>query len=217
MPPQCPSFSYYIGLMDTHLLALFVPTFFLISISPGMCMTLALTLGMAVGVRRSLWMMAGELTGVALVAAAAALGVAALMANYPDLFLVMRWLGAAYLLWLGWKLWRAPPPDLNQLSLAPQTRTALALQGFNTAVSNPKGWAFMVSLLPQFIHADLALAPQLLALIAIIVVIEFCSLLIYASGGQHLRRFLARAGGADWLNRIAGSLMMAVGVWLALG
>ena len=203
--------------MDTGLLALFAPIFFLVSISPGMCMTLALTLGMAIGVRRSLWMMAGELIGVALVAIAAVLGVAALMLNYPTLFIVLRYVGGAYLLWLGWKLWRAPPPDLSGQGSAPQTRSALALQGFTTAVSNPKGWAFMVTLLPPFLRDDLPLWSQLAALLAIIVSIEFCSLLLYANGGKHLSRFLAKAGGAKWLNRIAGRLMIFVGLWLPAG
>ncbi|UTA48771.1 LysE family translocator [Simiduia sp. 21SJ11W-1] len=203
--------------MDLGLLALFIPTFFLVSISPGMCMTLALTLGMAVGVRRSMWMMAGELTGVALVALAAVLGVAALMLNYPGLFTVLRYVGGAYLLWLGWKLWHAPPPNLEAQSEAPQTRWDLALQGFTTAVSNPKGWAFMVALLPPFLRDDLPLWSQMAGLLAVIVIIEFSSLMLYASGGKHLSRFLARSGGAGWLNRIAGSLMGVVGVWLALG
>lgn len=203
--------------MDTGLLALFIPIFFLVSISPGMCMTLALTLGMAIGVRRSLWMMAGELAGVALVAIAAVVGVAALMLNYPNLFAGFRYVGGLYLLWLGWKMWRAPPPDLNTTGQLPHTRAALAVQGFTTAVSNPKGWAFMITLLPPFIRDDLPLWTQLGALLVIIVVIEFCSLLLYANGGKHLSRFLAKKGGAGWLNRIAGSLMAVVGLWLALG
>ena len=53
---------------DFALLAVFIPTFFFVSITPGMCMTLAMTLGMSIGVRRTLWMMLGELVGVALVA-----------------------------------------------------------------------------------------------------------------------------------------------------
>ncbi|MFT5452087.1 MAG: homoserine/homoserine lactone efflux protein, partial [Enterobacterales bacterium] len=54
-------------MLDYTLLALFIPTILLISATPGMCMTLALTLGMSIGVKRTLWMMIGELTGVALV------------------------------------------------------------------------------------------------------------------------------------------------------
>ena len=71
------------------LLSLFIPTFFFVSITPGMCMTLALSLGMSIGLRRSLHMMWGELVGVGLVASAAALGVAALMLQFPQAFVVL--------------------------------------------------------------------------------------------------------------------------------
>ena len=74
-------------MVSSAVLAIFVPTFFFVSITPGMCMTLALTLGMTIGVRRSLWMMAGEVIGVALVAASAVIGIAAVMTQYPDIFL----------------------------------------------------------------------------------------------------------------------------------
>jgi len=63
------------------LLSAFIPTFFFVSITPGMCMTLAMTLGMTIGVKRALWMMLGELAGVAMVATLSAIGVAALLLN----------------------------------------------------------------------------------------------------------------------------------------
>lgn len=76
--------------MNTALLGLFIPTFFFVSITPGMNMTLALTLGMSVGYRRTLWMMVGELLGVALVAVSAVVGIAAVMLRYPDIFTLFK-------------------------------------------------------------------------------------------------------------------------------
>jgi threonine/homoserine/homoserine lactone efflux protein len=61
------------------------------------------------------------------------------------------------------------------------------------------------------------MAPQLSALIAIILLIELCALLIYALGGATLNRLLQKSSNVRLLNRIAGTLMLAVGVWLALG
>ena len=66
-------------MFDITLLLLFIPTFFLVSITPGMCMTLAMTLGMSIGISKTLWMMWGELLGVALVAISAVVGVSAMM------------------------------------------------------------------------------------------------------------------------------------------
>ena len=75
----------------------------------------------------------------------------------------------------------------------------------------------MIALLPPFINVDAAVAPQLAILLSIIMLSEFICMLIYATGGKSLRVFLDKGDNVKWLNRIAGALMMAVGVWLALG
>ena len=203
---------------DFAILAVFIPTFFFVSITPGMCMTLAMTLGMSVGVRRSLWMMSGEVIGVALVAIAAVIGVASVMLNYPHLFSLLKWLGGGYLIYLGITMWRAGG-TMNLSASQPQDvrRSHLFTQGFITAIANPKGWAFMISLLPPFINVDYSIAPQLAILVMIIMLSEFICMMIYATGGKSLRVFLAKSDNVKWLNRIAGVLMMLVGVWLALG
>jgi len=204
-------------MIDVAALAVFIPTFFFVSITPGMCMTLAMTLGMSIGVRRTLWMMIGELLGVASVAIAAVLGVASVMLNYPDAFAILKWVGGAYLIYIGINMWRAKGKmSVNTHSPSDVSRQSLFTQGFITAVANPKGWAFMISLLPPFINVDQAVAPQLFILLSIIMITEFVSMLAYATGGKSLRLFLARGDNIKWMNRIAGSLMMLVGVWLAL-
>jgi len=204
--------------MDLTLLITFAASFFLVAMSPGLCMTLAMSLGISIGVRRTMWMMLGELTGIALVATCAVIGVAALLLNAPAVFAVFKWVGAAYLLYMGWLTWHSEPKRPEQLAGdGRRTRSSLIVQGFVTAVSNPKAWAFLVALLPPFVDQSRPLAPQLLALLAIMLVIEFISLQIYAHGGRALSEQLHRRGKARWLNRIAGVLMAGVGVWLALG
>lgn len=206
--------------VDIAMLAVFIPTFFFVSVTPGMCMTLAMTLGMSIGVRRSLHMMWGELIGVGLVSLASVVGVAAIMLNYPGLFSVLKYVGGAYLFYLGVQMWlskgkMAIPDDLS--AKGNTSAMTLAMQGFVTAIANPKGWAFMVSLLPPFINPKMAMVPQLSLLIGIILLTEFGCLLLYASGGRTLRHFLQKSGNVKMMNRIAGSLMMGVGVWLAMG
>ncbi|TCS60527.1 LysE family translocator [Varunaivibrio sulfuroxidans] len=205
-------------MIDPAILAIFIPTFFFVSVTPGMCMTLSLTLGMTVGVRRALWMMAGELVGVGLVSASAVIGVAALMMKAPEAFTAFKYVGGGYLVFLGVRLGLSR--GRMAVHLAPQdaprvyTARALVLQGFVTAVANPKAWAFMVSLLPPFIDPARALAPQLSILLGIILATEFVCLLLYASGGRSLRRFLDKSGNVRMINRIAGALMVLVGIWL---
>ncbi|MBH0048234.1 MULTISPECIES: LysE family translocator [unclassified Pseudoalteromonas] len=204
-------------MIDVAALAVFIPTFFFVSITPGMCMTLAMTLGMSIGVRRTLWMMIGELLGVATVAIAAVLGVASVMLNYPDAFAILKWVGGAYLIYIGVNMWRAKGKmSVDTSKPSDVSRKSLFTQGFVTAIANPKGWAFMISLLPPFISVEHAVAPQLLVLLGVIMTTEFLSMLAYATGGKSLRLFLARGDNIKWMNRIAGSLMVAVGVWLSL-
>lgn len=203
--------------MNIALLSAFIPTFFFVSITPGMCMTLALTLGMSIGYKRTLWMMLGELAGVAVVSVAAVLGIAAIMLNYPLLFVSFKILGATYLVYLGLQMWRSR----GKLSLSADTSSVqagsnwqLILQGFVTAIANPKGWAFMISLLPPFIDKSAPLTPQLLLLVGIILISEFVCMTLYATGGKGLKRLLGQSHNVRRLNRVAGSLMMGVGVWL---
>ncbi|MET6760421.1 LysE family translocator [Pseudoalteromonas nigrifaciens] len=205
-------------MIDVAALAVFIPTFFFVSITPGMCMTLAMTLGMSIGVRRTLWMMIGELLGVASVAIAAVLGVASVMLNYPEAFAILKWVGGAYLIYIGVNMWRAKGKmSVDTSKPSDVSRKSLFTQGFVTAIANPKGWAFMISLLPPFISVEHAVAPQLLVLLGVIMTTEFLSMLAYATGGKSLRLFLSRGDNIKWMNRIAGSLMAIVGVWLALG
>lgn len=206
--------------LNLALLSAFIPTFFVVSITPGMCMTLALSLGITIGVRRALWMMAGELVGVALVATAAAVGVATFMLKYPTAFAMFKYAGGAYLAWLGIQMWRSrgkmamPEEDSEPVE---SSRLQLALQGFVTAIANPKGWAFFIALLPPFIDSKLPMTPQLTALILIILGLEFLCLQLYAHGGKTLRKALKQGGGVRTANRVAGSLMVLVGAWLAFG
>ncbi|WP_260292245.1 LysE family translocator [Sedimenticola hydrogenitrophicus] len=206
--------------LNPTLLGVFIPTFFIVSVTPGMCMTLSMTLGMTIGLRRTFWMMAGELLGVGLVAAAAVIGVATLMLQYPTLFELFKYVGGAYLIYLGLQMWRSRGKlaiNLDCPRQAPSTGMALALQGFVTAVANPKGWAFFISLLPPFISDQRPMVPQLSVLLGLILLIEFSCLVLYASGGRTLSLLLRQRGNVRLLNRLAGSLMMGVGIWLALG
>lgn len=201
--------------MDTPRLLAFCGSFFLIALSPGLCMTLAMSLGISIGVRRTLWMMLGELAGVALVGAAAMAGVAALLLADPRVFTAFKLAGAAYLLWTAWRTWNTRAGAL--VNAAAVTPAALCVQGFVTAVSNPKAWAFMMALLPPFIDPARPLLPQMTLLLSLMVILEFTSLLIYAQGGRSLSELLIRRGQAHWLNRVAAALMVGVAVWLLLG
>jgi len=203
--------------MNLALLSAFIPTFFFVSITPGMCMTLALSMGMSIGYRRTLWMMLGEVVGVSLVAVAAVLGIASVMLNYPWLFTILKSIGAAYLFYIGIQMWLSKGKlALNDENLEVQVggNWDLVVQGFVTAIANPKGWAFMISLLPPFIDNTQPLTLQLVVLVSIILVSELISMTLYATGGKGLKSLLGHSKNIRLMNRISGTLMMGVGVWL---
>jgi threonine/homoserine/homoserine lactone efflux protein len=205
-------------MLDITLLLLFIPTFFLVSITPGMCMTLAMTLGMSIGISRTLWMMWGELLGVAVVAISAVIGVSAIMIKYPEVFSVLKLFGAAYLLYIGINMFRSKGKlALGGAGKDQQSANRLQLfnQGFITAIANPKGWAFMVSLLPPFINPDLTLAPQLVMLLVVILLSEFICMMIYAVGGKTIGKVLTKGDNVKLMNKISGALMILVALWLA--
>lgn len=206
-------------MVNLALMGAFIPTFFLVSVSPGLCMTMAMTVGMSQGMRRALWMMAGELLGVGLVATAAVCGVAALMLQFPAWFFYIKCAGALYLLYMAAQMWwskgsfRLPQPGEARVLLP---RKELFSQGFITAVSNPKGWAFHMALLPPFIDPSLAFWPQLLVLLFILLALEFSCLLMYAGSGRMMARFFQNPAKAQWLNRICAVLMAGLALWMVL-
>jgi threonine/homoserine/homoserine lactone efflux protein len=204
--------------MDFSLLYFFIPVFFVVSITPGLCMTLALTMGMSIGLGNTMKMMVGELSGVLLVATVVVVGSGGLMAANPMLLVVFKYVGGAYLLFVGLQMMRSR----GAMAVKPDGSVSfdldffsLAGQGFITAVANPKGWAFFLAMAPGFINYDVDLGPQMTSLVSIILIIEFTSLMLYAAGGQVLGKLLLNSDNVLLLNRVAGALMMCVGIWLA--
>ncbi len=204
--------------INLTLLAVFIPTFFVVSITPGMCMTLSLSMGMSIGLKKTFYMMYGELIGVSLVATSSVIGVATIMLKYPTIFLILKYGGGAYLIYLGIQMWLSRGKMAINLDECNYniSKKSLAIQGFVTAIANPKGWAFFIALLPPFIDDSLPMTSQLIVLIVMILLLEFSCLVIYASGGKTLRKLLQNSSNVRLVNKVAGTMMMGIGVWLAL-
>ena len=209
------------NILNFSILVVFIPTFFFVSLTPGMCMTLAMSLGMSIGLKRTFFMMIGEMLGVGLVALASVVGVAAVMLNHPEIFSIFKYVGGGYLGFLGIQMWlsrgKMAVTSCENLSKPNISNFSLAMQGFITAIANPKGWAFFIALLPPFIDENYPLVPQISVLLFIILFFEFVCMTIYASGGSTLRKFLQSKNNVKLMNKIAGTLMIGVGIWLAFG
>ena len=123
-----------------------------------------MTAGMRFGYRRGLWNILGLQLGITFILVVVAAGLGAVLAASATAFAVVKWLGVAYLVWLGIQQWRAPaaPIAVDGGGVpADGTRRALVLRGFLVNATNPKGLLFMLAVLPQFIDPA---RPQLAAI-----------------------------------------------------
>ncbi|MEL0137787.1 MAG: LysE family translocator [Halieaceae bacterium] len=196
--------------MDPELIWVFIPTIAAISLTPGMCMTLAFTLGLSQGYRKTLWMMWGELAGVATVVTSCVLLLTWIQSLSPFYFTGLALIGGSYLLWIAYRLWTQPAHfegGERQPQVAP---IALVGLGYTTAVMNPKGWGFMIALLPGFISPEYSGPQQLAAFLAVMLPSEFLFMSLYASGGSALRRLLNSDQQLARLNKISAMLMVLV-------
>ena len=203
--------------MSADLILLFIPTIAAISFTPGLCMTLAFTLGLSIGYRRTLWMMAGELTGVTTVFGATFWSLGWLLSRDIIYFQIISLIGGTYLLYLAARLFNETPEQLEARNLENTRASALALLGFVTAVSNPKGWAFLLALLPGFVSANAPLLPQFAIMLAIMLTTEFFSMTAYATGGQWLATRLSNSQGLLNANRVAASMLGLAALWVLSG
>ena len=203
--------------MSADLILLFIPTIAAISFTPGLCMTLAFTLGLSIGYRRTLWMMSGELTGVATVFGATFWSLGWLLSRDMIYFQIISLIGGTYLLYLAVRLFNETPEQVEARNLENTRASALALLGFVTAVSNPKGWAFLLALLPAFVAANTSLLPQFAIMLAIMLTTEFLSMTAYATGGQWLATRLSNTQGLLNANRVAASMLGLAALWVLSG
>lgn len=203
--------------MQTWLL--FVVTVFFVSATPGPNMLLAMSHGIRYGLRGAVPTLAGLLVALALIMAGSVAGLGALLATSELLFSIVKYAGAAYLVWLGYQAWRAPVAEQdsqdNVAAAGESSRGQRFRTGFLVAMSNPKAFVFFTALFPQFMRADVPQLPQLLALSATFFVIEVSWQLVYAFGGARLKHWLTSPRRLQLMNRFAGGSFMAAGVALS--
>jgi homoserine/homoserine lactone efflux protein len=205
--------------MRLDLWLVFLVTETVLSLTPGPAVLLIIAEALRSGTRAALWSIVGILAGntVYFVLSATTLG-ALLLASY-DLFFLIKWVGAAYLVFLGLRALFAPGPDVTVAVVEGQPgRRALGAfgTGFVTQISNPKAIVFFASILPQFIDTREPLAPQVAILALTSVVAEFFVLAGYglvAGRGAQLARDPRYA---RLTTRISGTVLVMAGCGLAL-
>ena len=206
--------------MDWHVWVTYFAAMWVIALSPGSGAVLSMSHGLSYGVRRTTPTILGLQLGLAVVLLVAGLGVGALLLASAKAFLVVKVLGAAYLIWLGWRQWRAPvaADATTGHSATESTMSARqrVLRGFLTNVTNPKGIVFMAAVLPQFINPAKPLALQLAILLATTLAVDVTVMHGYAWLASRLQALLRSARARRNQNRVFGSVLMAMGASLLM-
>lgn len=186
-----------------------------LSLSPGPNSLLALTHGALHGSRKTLFTIAGGATGFFLVIALCLFGIGALVKSSIVWLTVLKWVGGAYLVWLGIQVWRSPPisGDLA-VNTHPTNGWQLYRQGALSSITNPKVLLFFSAFLPQFIDPQRSLLVQFFILASTFVAIECLVEGLLANMANRIRHWLKKVGRG--FNRTCGGVFMIIGAALPL-
>ncbi|HLH39032.1 MAG TPA: LysE family translocator [Bryobacteraceae bacterium] len=201
--------------MSWTIWSLFATMELMLCLTPGPAVLFVLSSALRAGARRSIASNAGILAANAIYFVISATGVGALLAGSYRLFFLVKWAGAAYLIYLGARAmlgdWTITPGEEPMPARAPR----LFGDGFLVQASNPKALIFFSALLPQFLDARHPIPAQVAILGVTSVIIEFFVLLGYGAAAGRISHLARQPRYAAWTNRIAGAMLAAAGAGLA--
>ena len=179
---------------------------------PGPTVLLVVSYALGQGWRTALPMAVGVALGDFTAMTLSLVGVGALLAASASVFTMLKWIGAAYLVWLGLKLWRAG----GALEAKPKTSAASAAKMLGHAwlvtALNPKGLTFFVAFLPQFLSAEADFLTQMAVMEATFLTLAFANALGYAAVAARAGAFVKSPRAIRAVNRIGGSCLIGAGV-----
>ncbi len=204
--------------MPLDLWLTFVAATIVLLMIPGPTILLVLSYGLSKGRSVALASAAGVALGDLVAISASLAGLGALVLTSAKLFGVLKWLGAAYLVWLGIRLLRSAPSGGLQTVTAGRDVTARSVFGHAAAVTalNPKSIAFFIAFLPQFVQTGAPLAPQIAILIATFVGLAAMNALAYALLADRMRSAIGRPTVITGLTRTGGLALIGMGLATAL-
>jgi len=195
---------------------LFLPACFAINMAFGPNNLLSVTNGAKHGVSPAVIAASGRLVAAAVMIAIAGLGMGAVLVASELAFDVIKYIGAAYLVWIGVRLLRAPAPtaQVQAHEAAPPSMRALVRQEFTVAAGNPKAILVFTAFFPQFVVPG-AYASSYVLLGVTFLVFELVAIALYALLGARMRRLANGSRAMRWFNRVSGSMMVGFGLILA--
>ena len=198
-------------------LAVFVPAAALVAVSPGANNVLAMQHAMRFGAREAIVALAGRLAAFVLMLALAAAGLAAILARSQAVFEVVKWLGVAYLAYLGLRsiAGRSPTEPALQPAGAVAGRVVRARREFLTVAANPKALLLFTAFLPQFVDRGEPVAGQLLVLGIIYIALELVAASGWALAGERLRLAGLGARARRRVDQVVGGIFLGLAGMLA--
>lgn len=187
----------------------------LISLSPGAGAVNTMSNGVRFGVKRSLPAILGLQLGYGAQIVLVGAGLGALVASSATLLTVIKWIGVAYLIWLGIQKWREPVlavDENEEPDISPRR------QFWNAAlvnVTNPKATVFLIALFPQFLVAEAPHGPQLVTMGTTLILVDCLVMLGYGLLASQLLRFMTTPRRQRQMNRLFGGLFVTAAVALA--
>ena len=192
----------------------------IICVSPGPGALSAMSAGMKYGFSRGMWNLAGLQAAIAINVLAIWLGLGALLMASTTAFEVMKYLGAAYLVYLGIQKFREPPVAFAQIAAQThfndKTPWGIFKQGLLVNLTNPKGLLFLAAILPQFVDPSRPTGIQYAILGGTMIVCDVLVMIGYTALASTILRFLKDPNHIRWTNRGVGSLFIAAGGALAV-
>lgn len=201
--------------MSLMALLIFSGVYALAVLSPGPGVAAVLARALATGHRRTILFIAGIVCGDLFWFGLVVSGLTVLAHNFYYLFAAIKYVGAAYLLYLAWKLWRAPARMPEDQGYTRGEGLRLALSGFSMTVGNPKTMIFFLAILPQVVVLEEMRWPAILELCVLMVVILFAVMMVYAVLAAKARALIASPQHMRLVNRTTGVVMAGVAVAVA--
>jgi len=193
---------------------------FVATVTPGPAILLVSTHSAAYGLKKAVITIFGNVSGLLIMSALSVAGLSSILLYSTTVFIAIKFVGAAYLIYLGIRLWRfgfSNKSDVNtELSnYKAISSTSLYVQGLFVALSNPKAIVFTTALFPQFIDASLPLTIQFSILVSTFMLLSFSCLLMYGFTARNLNKSKIAKKASNFLGKAFGTAFIASGLVLA--
>lgn len=202
--------------IDTLILYTIVSFFYIIS--PGPAVFLALANGMGGNLKAVILSSFGNILGLFVLSSISIIGLGALILTSSILFLMVKIVGATYLIYLGLKQFKISKALSNptETTIAKTNRTGVSYftEGFILAATNPKPILFFIAIFPQFLNLEVSLVAQFFTLTIIFMSISFLTLFSYGYLAKSAKNIFSNKVGMKWFHRVTGGLFIGMGVGL---